>query len=176
MLGDSMTRFLVAVVDGAKARFLTLEPLTDPEFESGPDLIERCELLNPSLEMAGQELWANTKTGRNRGAGSKGHNYDDHRSSHLAEFERRFAQDITTRIDEMLTEHQLNTLVLVAEPQILGMLRDSLHSSNGRSVTIHDLAKDLCWMKRRQLHDYLSQKAILPERQVALVDARTRKG
>ena len=66
-----MTRFLVAVVNGSKARFLTLEPLNAPELESGPDLIERRDLVNPAFEMAGQDLWANTKTGRNRGGGGK---------------------------------------------------------------------------------------------------------
>jgi protein required for attachment to host cells len=167
-----MTRFLVAVVNGARARFLTLEPLEDPAVESGPDLIERCELLNPAIEMAGQELWANTKTGRNRGSGSKGHNYDDHRENHLVEFERRFAQAIVDQIDEMIAAQSLNTVVLVAEPQILGLLRDCLHSSNGRSVQISDLAKDLCRMKPRQIHDYLCQKAILPARQMALAERR----
>jgi protein required for attachment to host cells len=134
------------------------------------------DLLNPATEMAGQELWANTKTGRNRGVGGKGHNYDDHRGNHLAEFEKRFAQDIVQQIDTLIANLKIKSLVLVAEPQILGMLRDCLHSSNGRSVTISDLAKDLCWMKPRQLHDYLSQKGILPERQVALAATRARKG
>ncbi len=168
-----MTRFLVAVVNGARARFLTLEPLEEPTIESGPDLIERCELLNPAIEMAGQDLWANTKTGRNRSSGNKGHNYDDHRDNHLVEFERRFAQAIVDQIDEIIAAHALNTLVLVAEPQILGLLRECLHNSNGRSVHSVDLAKDLCRMKPRQIHDYLSQKAILPARQLALAGRRS---
>lgn len=170
-----MTRFLVAVVNGAKARFLTLEPLNAPELESGPDLIERCDLVNPAFGMAGQDLWANTKTGRNRGGGGKGHNYDDHRDNHLEEFGRRFAQEIVTEVDRLLAEYQLNTLILVAEPQILGTLRDCLHSSNGRSVAIEELTKDLCWMKSRQLHDYLSQRNMLPTRQVALAAIRPRR-
>jgi protein required for attachment to host cells len=170
-----MTRFLVAVVNGAKARFLTLEPLDAPELESGPDLIERCDLVNPTFEMAGQDLWANTKTGRNRGGGGKSHNYDDHRGNHLVEFERRFAQDIGAAIDTLIAKYELNTLILVAEPQILGVLRDCLYSSNARSVTTDELAKDLCRLKARQLHDYLAQKDLLPARQVALTEARARR-
>ena len=169
-----MTRFLVAVVNGAKARFLTLEPLDAPELESGPDLIERCDMVNPAFEMAGQDLWANVKTGRNRGGGGQSHNYDDHRNNHLEEFGRRFAQDIVDEIDKLIAEHNLNTLILVAEPQILGTLRECLHSYNGRSVTIDELAKDLCRLKARQLHDYLAQKDLLPSRQVALAATRTR--
>jgi protein required for attachment to host cells len=170
-----MTRFLVAVVNGAKARFLTLEPLDAPELESGPDLIERCDLVNPTFEMAGQDLWANTKTGRNRGGGGQGHNYDDHRDNHLVEFGRRFAQDIVAEIDRLIADYDLNSLILVAEPQILGILRDCLHSSNGRSVTIDELSKDLCRLKARQLQDYLAQKGLVPTRQVALAATRARR-
>jgi protein required for attachment to host cells len=169
-----MTRFLVAVVNGSKARFLTLEPLNAPELESGPDLIERCDLVNPAFEMAGQDLWANTKTGRNRASGGKSHNYDDHRDNHLVEFGRRFAQDIVAEIDRLIADYDLNTLLLVAEPQILGVLRECLHSRTGRSVAIDELAKDLCRLKARQLHEYLAQKELLPARQVALAEARSR--
>lgn len=168
-----MTRFLVAVVDGAKARFLTLEPVAAPDLESGPDLINRGELLNPAIEMSGQDLWANTKTGRNRGSGSRGHSYDDHRGNHLVEFERRFAQAIGAQIDALIAAHDLNTLVLVAEPQILGILRGCLAGVDGR-LQVQELAKDLCKMTPRQLQEYLAQKDILPTRQVAMATVRSR--
>lgn len=170
-----MTRFLVAVVDGAKARFLTLEPLDAPELESGPDLTERCELLNPATEMAGQDLWASTKTGRNRGSGGGGHSYDDHRGNHLVEFERRFAQAIGAQMESLATAYDLKTLVLVAEPQILGILRDCLAGANGR-LQVQELAKDLCKMTPRQLQDYLAQRSLLPTRQVAIAAGRSRQG
>lgn len=167
-----MQRFLVVVLDGTKARFLTLAPVEFPETESGPNLIEQDELLNPANEMAGQDLWANTKTGRNRGSGGQSHNYDDHRSRHIAEFGRKFAQEVTTHIDDLIREHQSDCLVLIAEPQILGLLRESLHASNGRSVTIHEMAKDLCRLKSREIHEYLTKKEILPARQRALSTRR----
>lgn len=163
-----MTHFLVVIADGAKARFLTLAPLENPGYESGPDLIERSELLNPVMAMAGQDLWANTKTGRNRGGGTGGHNYDDHRGNHRVEFERRFAQTIVQRIDGLLADYGSQSLVLVAAPQALGLLRDCLHAHNGRTVTIHELAKDLCHHSPRQVHIYLSQKGLLPARQLAM--------
>ncbi|WP_017297815.1 host attachment protein [Nodosilinea nodulosa] len=169
-----MTRFLVAVVDGAKARFLTLEPVATPDLESGPDLIKRCELANPAIEMSGQDLWANTKTGRNRGNGSRGHSYDDHRGNHLVEFERRFAQAIGAQIEALIAAHDLNTLVLAAEPQILGILRECLAGANSR-FQVQELAKDLCRMKPRQLQEYLAQKGLLPNRQVAMATVRVRR-
>lgn len=164
-----MTRFLVAVVDGAKAKFLTLEPVAVPEIESGPDLIERCELLNPATETTAQDLGAS----RNRGSGSRGHSYDDRRGNYLIEFERRFAQAIGAQMETLIKAYDLNSLVLVAEPQILGTLRDCLAGVNSR-LQVQELAKDLCKMKPRQLQDYLAEKGVLPTRQVAWATVRSR--
>lgn len=124
--------------------------------------------------MSGQDLWANTKTGRNRGSGSRGHSYDDHRGNHLVEFERRFAQAIGAQIDTLTAAHNLNSLVLAAEPQILGILRGCLAGSNGQ-FQVQELAKDLCRMTPRQLQEYLAQKGILPTRQVAMATVRSQR-
>lgn len=168
-----MTRFLVAVVDGAKAKFLTLEPVAMPELESGPDLIERCQLLNPVVEMPSQDLGANAKASRNRGSGSRGHSYDDRRGNYLVEFERRFAQAIGAQMEALINAYDLNTLVLVAEPQILGTLRNCLAGVSDR-LQVQELAKDLCKMRPQQLQDYLAQKGVLPTRQIALATVRSR--
>ncbi|HSM81248.1 MAG TPA: host attachment protein [Nodosilinea sp.] len=161
-----MTRFLVAVVDGAKAKFLTLEPVAAPEVESGPDLVERCELLNSAAETT-------EPASRSRGSGSRGHSYDDRRPNSLVEVERRFAQAIGSQLETLVSAHHLNSLVLVAEPQILGTLRDCLTGSIGR-LTVQEVAKDLCRLSPRQLQDYLAQRSLLPTRQVAPGAARTR--
>lgn len=163
-----MSRCIVAVIDGTKARFLTLEPVESPEYESGPNLIEQGELLNPVNELAGQDLWATTKTGRNRGKGSQGHNYDDHRSNHVVEFERRFAQAITDYLNTLSQVNPAQTLILAAEPHILGIMRDCLAGPVAKLPTIHELSKDLCHLKPRELHEYLANKGILPTRQKAL--------
>ncbi|MFQ4138439.1 host attachment protein [Nodosilinea sp. PGN35] len=169
-----MTRFLVAVVDGAKAKFLTLEPVAVPEVESGPDLIERCQLLNPAAEMPEPDS-GNTKASRHRGSGSRGHSYDDRRGNYLVEFERRFAQAIGAQMEALISAYDLNTLVLVAEPQILGTLRHCLAGVSDR-LQVQELAKDLCKMKPQQLQDYLAQKGVLPTRQVAWATVRSRYG
>lgn len=162
-----MNRFIVAVVNGTRARFLTLEPVDFP-YESGPNLVEQSELLSPLKEMAGQELWATPKTGRNRGNGSQGHNYDDHRDNHLVEFERRFASAIASQLTHLLQTHPASTLVLAAEPQILGLMRDCLSSSTAKSVNVHELSKDLCHLRPKDLHEYLANKGLLPARRRAL--------
>ncbi|MBD0335660.1 MAG: host attachment protein [Cyanobacteria bacterium Co-bin13] len=163
-----MHRFIVAVIDGTKARLLTLEPVAAPEHESGPNLVEQCELFSATKEMSGQDLWTTTKTGRNRGRGSQGHNYDDHRTNHLVEFERRFAQTIVEQINTLNQSLPAKTLVLAAEPQILGLMRDCLNGSAKQFPHIHELSKDLCHLKPKELHEYLTQKGLLPAHQRVL--------
>lgn len=157
-----MSRYLVAVLDGTKARFLTLAPVEFEGYESGPNLIEHDGLHSAENEMHGQELWANTKTGRNRGTSGQAHGYDDHRSKHLIEFERRFAQSITHHIIDLANTHGSRHLVLVAEPQLLGFMRDEMGTSLPKTLTVDEVAKDLCRMSVKDLHDYLAVRSLLP--------------
>lgn len=157
-----MGQYLVAVIDGTKARFFTLNSTEVTEYEAGPNLVEHESLHNAEKEMQGQELWANTKTGRNRGTAGQAHSYDDHRSQHMVEFERRFAQNITQHLGELTKTYPIRQLVLVAEPQILGILRDTLRPSLPPKLTIHEVAKDLCSMSAKDIHTYLADRSLLP--------------
>ena len=136
-----MNRFLVVTIDGTKARFFTFEPADLPIDDSGSKLIEREQLDNPSNSLHGQELWANTKTGRNRGSKGKGHTYDDRRQNHVIEFERQFTKEIVNKIIELDRTYSTQRLLLVAEPQILGIMRERLSSILPRTHRISELAK-----------------------------------
>lgn len=155
-----MSKYIVAAIDGTKARFLTLEPgeLGAP----GPKAIEHEGLANAAQEMQGQELWSSSKTGRNRGVGGQAHSYDDGREHHMIEFERRFAQAIATRIVELAQMHQAHQLILVAEPQILGLMREALAPVLPKTLKMSELAKDLCHFKPHELHEYLASRELLP--------------
>ena len=155
---------LIAVIDGTKARFLTLELTQLPDDNSGPNLIEHKVLYNLNNELSGQELWANTKTGRNRGAANQAHSYDDHRQNHIMEFERRFAQTISHQIISFIQLYQARHLILAAEPQILGFMREALMPKIPKNIKLNELAKDLCQLKPKELHEYLANKKLLPAR------------
>jgi protein required for attachment to host cells len=157
-----MSQHLVAVIDGTKARFLTLKPVEFEGYESGPNLVEHEGLHSVEKEMQGQDLWANVKTGRNRGGVGQAHSYDDHRQAHMIEFERRFAQSISNRILDLIQAHEVRQLVLAAEPQILGLIREELNGSLPSQVKLSELAKDLCRYSPRELHDYLAERKLLP--------------
>lgn len=159
-----MIQILVTVISKTKARFLTLEQAQLPAYQSGPNLIEHEALLNPTQDVGGKDLWATVKTGRNQGSAGQAHAYDDHRDNHLEEFERRFAQMIATQIVNLAQTHQAQRLVLVAEPQILGGVRDALNPILPKNLQIQELAKDLCKVKTSELHEHLASKNILPVR------------
>lgn len=160
-----MLQSVVAVIDGTKARLFTLEPAEIPQYQSGPNLIEREYLTNQ--ERQGKALWAETKTGRNRGSSGQAHNYDDHRDNHLEEFERSFAKEIVSKINDLMQSSQSQQLILVAEPHILGLLRESLSPHLPKGLKLQELAKDLCKLKPAELHEYLAQRELLPIRKMA---------
>lgn len=159
-----MDHTLVAVLDGTRARFLTLEVAEFPELESGPNLIEHDSLINEVNEMQGQDLWSTAKTGRHKGTGGQSHSYDDHRQNHRAEFERKFATQISAKIADLAQFHRSEQVLIVAEPQILGLMRETLGSVLPRQLKVDELAKDVCQLKPQELHQYLASKGVLPAR------------
>ena len=161
-----MNQSVIAVIDGTRARFFALEQAALPEYESGPNLVEKECLANSAKELQGKELWANAKTGRNRGSGSQAHGYDDHRSKHVGEFERSFAKEVVTKIIDLTHTCQCQQVILVAEPQILGFVREALTPLTPKNLKIEELAKDLCKLKPLELHEYLADKELLPARKV----------
>ncbi|HAC64499.1 MAG TPA: host attachment protein [Cyanothece sp. UBA12306] len=164
-----MNQAVVAVLDGTRARFFTLETAEFPEYESSPNLVEHQSLSNNVKELAGKDLWANTKTGRNRGSRSQGHRYDDHRQNHLSEFERSFAKEVETKIINLIQERDARQLLLVAEPQMLGFIRDSLTPHLPKTIKVQELAKDLCKLKPFDIHEYLAHKNLIPARKVVTI-------
>lgn len=166
---NDMNQSIVTVIDGIRARFFTLEPAQSPEYESGPNLIEQDCLTNTVKELQGKDLWANTKTGRNRGSRSQGHGYDDHRQNHLNEFERGFAKEIVTKILDLVQTQRTTQIILVAEPQILGLVREALTDHLPKHLKFKELAKDLCKLKPQEIHEYLADKNLLPPRKVVVI-------
>ena len=157
-----MGKYAVAAIDGTSARFFSLDSALSSEYESSPNLLEHKGLSDATKELHGQELWANTKTGRNRGSSSQAHAYDDHRQSHEREFEKRFANKISNALIDLVKTHQAKHLIIVAEPEILGIMREVMSDNFFKSLNLKEVAKDICHFNVRQIHDYLAKKNLLP--------------
>ena len=160
-----MSDYSVVVVDGTRARFFTLEPAAHPEIESGPFLVEHDDLVNADSHAPAREMWSENKTGRNRAAnGGPAHGYDDHRSNHHEEFERRFARSVADRTSSLVSARKAKHVVLVAQRRMLGFLRSPLDSLQKRGVAMAELGKDLIKLSPHELHEHLSRENLLPQR------------
>jgi len=158
-----MSPVLVVVADGAKARFFSLEVKELVEGELGPYLLEDETLVNPVQMQQGQQLWSGpeSQAGHFQEGKSQAHSYDDRRRDHEVEFERRFAQSIAEQILSRVQTHQLQSLLLIAEPRILGLLREVLIPALPKALKLSELDKNLCHQKPQELYEYLASRDLL---------------
>jgi protein required for attachment to host cells len=158
-----MSPVLVVVADGAKARLFTLALKEAADGELHPCLLEHEALVNPAQQQPGQQLWSGpeSQAGRFQRGKSQAHRYDDHRRDHELEYERRFVQAISKPILNRTQTHELHHLLLIAEPQILGLLREVLRPALPKTLKLSELAKNLCHLKPQELQEYLTQRHLL---------------
>ena len=160
-----MANYCVVVTSGAHARFFTLKTSAAPVLESGPKLIERGELSNPEKEIPGRELYADPKSGRSRAPhGGPAHGYDDHRSQHEDEYDRRFALEVLKKANSFARSEQARHVVLIAPARMLGCLREHLEILLKQNLTVHELAKDISKLHSAEIHEYLAREGLLPAR------------
>jgi len=155
-----MNQYCVVVANGNKALFFTLEEPDIPEVESGPNLIKHKDL--NCLEPQSNMNWNASKSGGNRGHGGQSHGYDDHRTQHDDDVERRFANSIADEC-KRITHNKRSNVVLVSQKRMLGHLRIAI-DSRLHGVNTHELAKDLINLKPQDLHQHLAREKLIPER------------
>lgn len=156
-----MSNHFVVVADSSRARFFTLEPAQTPELESGPNLIERGDVTNSS-SIKPQELWSDNKTGRNRGVGGSAHGYDDHRTQHSDEYNRRFARQVSEQLVEIAKNNDCSRVIVAAGSSMLGHLRNNFSSINRAGLHVEDIDKDLCKLSPNDIHSRLTKEGVLP--------------
>jgi protein required for attachment to host cells len=162
-----MSEYCVIVMDGARARFLSLQQAEFPEFESSPTLIEHEALINPDKETPPGELWSSRESGREHSATiGSAHTYSDHREHHEDEVERRFTQLVAKATAHFIQTQQAQNLVIIAERQMLGFVRDALIPLVSDGLHIQELAKDLTKLAPLELHEYLTNEGLLPLRKM----------
>ncbi len=152
----------VVVADAARARFFTLEAAADPDFESGPNLVEHVGLDNAEASMQGKEKYSDNKSGRNQGGIGATHGFDDHRDKHDMENHRRFAQRVVSEAVSLANKSNARQLVITAEKQMLGMLRQAMSGSNHNSFEIREVAKDLTKLAPHEIHKHLAGEQLVP--------------
>lgn len=158
-----MSDYLVLVTDGTKARFFSLEPAAVLQLDTSPKLVEQQDLISTEIDVPGKDMWADQKSGRNRAPfQGPAHGYDDHRDKHIEEFQRRFAHRISEAAIKLAQRHHAKQLVMVAETQMLGLLRKELAIPPHASFCVQEFAKDLTKLGTEELHSHLVQADLLP--------------
>ena len=160
-----MRKYLVVAADSSRARFFCLVPAEVPEMESGPNLQEIEDLVNPELEEKGRDLWSENKSGRGMAPGSgAAHGYDDHRDRHIEELEQRFARRVASQVSRQAQQHRSEVVVIAAERRILGHLREALKANLPGGMDVVDTDLNISKLNIIELQEHLAKKGLIPAR------------
>ena len=84
---------------------------------------ELSDQVNPAARLRDQDL-ATDAPGRYRGGGTNGQQHtEDPRTAPREKAAEHFARDIAAAIEQAIAEHKLQKLYLIAEPNMLGLVR-----------------------------------------------------
>jgi len=162
---EAFKDWCVLVGDGARARFLGLEAAGSPDMESGPNLVELKNLVNPEFDTKDEQVLSDLNSGRGRAAGGgPTHAYDDHRDRRREEIERRFARTIAAEAAALVQNRRAGRLVVAAPKKMLGYLRPEIAKTVKDGVAIRELGKDVTRFRPLELHRYLADEDLLPPR------------
>lgn len=157
--------YCVLVADGTRARFFALDSGARNPGESGPDLVEYEDRVNPEHELQGHDKYSTTRTGVNLNPGKgPAHGYDDHRDQEEREHERRFAREIARHAIEFAQAEEAGHLVVAADKRMLGLLREALDVPPHARFELRELAKDLTRFPAVDVHRHLSDAGLVPAR------------
>lgn len=177
-----MKRALIAVVDAARARLFAYEEGADPRAQ----LRELRDMANGGRTERTGELMSNTEVGRGLaadgpalgGRGGQGHTRgyersatDDHRDDQIAMRDHKFAKAVVEEVNALVNQDRFRHLILIAPPKMLGELRQVDGVLHRDDLAVDQISQDLTNFSTAQLHDHLSNMALIPGR-VRLAAAR----
>lgn len=155
-----MNRTCVIVADAKHARFFSVEPSDTPRH--GMKLVER-ELLSisdPSDTGASVTGRPPTETNTSRQAGPV-HPIGAQRERHLLEHDRRFGREIARHAGQLTGQWKEGTVILIAEPRVLGLSRESLRDTLNPAVELKEVAKDYAGLTADELRDRIDLTSIV---------------
>lgn len=153
----------VLVADFAHARLLSVRPEANPlRFERQPLRVrEHDGLLNPERKMKEHELFSSPRSdsvGRNQG---RVYTIDDRRARQEEEHDKRFAARVLEAGEHLAHELGADQLVLVAEPNMLGVLRAALAHRTASKLKVAEVPKDLIKLAPHEICEHLVNDRVL---------------
>jgi protein required for attachment to host cells len=158
-----MDNTCVVVAGSGRARIFLLEESPAPR--APIRLIERGTLANASLRSRGRSVTGRvrTETNTNREAGPM-HPMGAQRERHRIELERRFSVEIARKAAALARNWSTGSVVLVADPRMLGFLRDAARGALKPGISVKELAKDYAHLTASKLRDHLALSGVFPAR------------
>ncbi len=162
-----MSDYLIVVVNRARARLFTLEPVEFPELESGPRLMARAELENQEIRNA-PEMYTDSKTGRGVAPQGGGvHGYDDKRDQHLDELRRRFAVSVLKHVQKLARAERARTVILAVSARMRRFLYPGLETLTRQGCRVHKLSKNMINFSPQKIHEYMAKDGLIPKQKKA---------
>lgn len=158
-----MNDTFIIVADAKRARFFAVELSDSPR--SRLQLVERVTLANTDIEGVRKGGAGRVKTERisNRQAGDV-HPIEGRRQQHRVELERRFGREITQQASKLSRAWNGGTIVLIAEPRMLGLIREHLRDALDPAIELKELAKNYAQLTAAELQKHLDLKRFVPAR------------
>lgn len=157
-----MIRTCIVVADAGLARFYGVEEVDSPRVKL--KLVERTVLTNPDLKSLGKSVTGRprTETNTNREAGPV-HPMGAQRERHRVELERRFGAELVRQTGDVTKGWKQGVVILVAAPQLLGLIRESMRKSLHPGIELKELAKDYAHLSAAELHEHLALNRIISD-------------
>jgi protein required for attachment to host cells len=154
-----MNSILIIVADGGVARFYRLEAVDAPRVKAR--LVEGASLRHPDFtereNLTGRPA---TETNSNRQAGPV-HPIGAQRERHRLEHGRHFAHEIAQEAVNATKDWKEGTVVLVAEPRMLGQVREPLRGALRKDIALKELAKDYAELGAAELLERLEKNGVI---------------
>lgn len=156
-----MSNTCIVVADSARARLFTV--MSDENPRRKLRLVEQLVLVNPESQACGKNSIGRVKTDRNtnRQAGP-GHPIGAQRERHQLEHERRFGGEIVERAAALVANWSEGRMLLIAEPRLLGLMREPLRRALKRTIKLEELAKDYSGLSTAELERQFVSQRLLP--------------
>lgn len=163
--GPARTTYGVLAADTARARLFVLHAEGGAEAPTLAPLVEVSQSTDPDQRARDSEVFADTRPGlRREGPHGPRHGVSDRREGHRREVARRFAAHVVEEAGRVWREHGVSRAVVVASPEMLGVLRAVSSNAGAQPWSVQEEARDLSRLSAPALHDALADDGLLPPR------------
>lgn len=145
-----MNNTCLIIADGAGARLFFVVPSESPRRKLR--LAQQATLVNAEMKARGRNGAGRVKSERNtnRQAGPM-HPIGAQRERHRLDHERRFGAEVVECAVDLTADWDRGVMVLIAEPRLLGLMREHLRDALKSEIKLEELAKDYTGLSTAEL-------------------------